>query len=101
MQVSTAGSAFPLHQGRDKIGRRMVACPDARWGERGLLVAVLQPGSALDRDAMVAHYTGRVAKWCIPDELVVAPELPHTTTGKLLKSMIGELYCGKRTTASF
>jgi acyl-CoA synthetase (AMP-forming)/AMP-acid ligase II len=61
-------------------------------------VAVLQPGSALNRDAMVAHYTGRVAKWCIPDELVIAPELPYTATGKLLKSMIRKLYC---TTASF
>jgi acyl-CoA synthetase (AMP-forming)/AMP-acid ligase II len=78
----------------------VVARPDARWGERPLLVAVLQPGSALDRDAMVAHYTGRVAKWCIPDDIVIAPELPHTATGKLLKSRIRELYCDERTTAS-
>jgi 3-(methylthio)propionyl---CoA ligase len=77
----------------------VVAQPDARWGERPLLVAVLQPGSAFDREAMVAHYTGKVAKWCIPDDIVIAPELPHTATGKLLKSRIRELYCAGRAAA--
>jgi acyl-CoA synthetase (AMP-forming)/AMP-acid ligase II len=71
----------------------VVARPDKRWGERPLLVAVLQPGGAFDRDTMVAHYTGKVAKWCIPDDVVIAPELPHTATGKLLKAKIRELYC--------
>jgi 3-(methylthio)propionyl---CoA ligase len=74
----------------------VVARPDARWGERPLLVAVLQPGGAFTRDMMVAHYTGKVAKWCIPDDIVIAPELPHTATGKLLKSRIRELYCAGR-----
>jgi acyl-CoA synthetase (AMP-forming)/AMP-acid ligase II len=74
----------------------VVARPDARWGERPLLVVVLQPDSTFDRDAMAAHYTGKVAKWSIPDDLVIAPELPHTATGKLLKSRIRELYCAGR-----
>ncbi len=71
----------------------VVVHPDARWGERPLLMALLQPGSALDRDAMVVHYTRRVAKCCIPDE--IAPGLPYTATGKLLKSRIRELYCNE------
>ncbi|HUA51309.1 MAG TPA: long-chain-fatty-acid--CoA ligase [Candidatus Sulfotelmatobacter sp.] len=70
----------------------VVARLDKRWGERPLLIAVLEPGAAFDRDAMVAHYTGKVAKWCIPDDVVIAPELPHTATGKLLKARIRELY---------
>ena len=61
-----------------------------------MLVVVLQSGSAFDRDAMVAHHTGKVAKWCIPDDIVIAPELPHTATGKLLKSRIRDLYCAGR-----
>jgi fatty-acyl-CoA synthase len=69
-----------------------VARPDKRWGERPLLVVVLQPGASFDRDAMIAHFTGKVAKWCIPDDVVIVPELPHTATGKLLKSRIRELY---------
>src|SRR5207253_10701362 len=52
-----------------------------RAGRAPALVAVLHPGSAFDRDAMVAHYTGKMAKWCIPDDVVIALQLPHTATG--------------------
>jgi fatty-acyl-CoA synthase len=69
-----------------------IARTDNKWGERPLLVVVLQPGASFDRAAMIAHFTGKVAKWCIPDDVVVVPELPHTATGKLLKSKIRELY---------
>ena len=78
----------------------VVARPDKRWGERPLLIAVLQPGAALSRDAMIAHFTGKVAKWCIPDDLVVVDELPHTATGKLLKTRIRELYAGPATASA-
>ena len=73
----------------------VVARPNARWSERPLPVLVLQPDSAFDRDVMVAHYTGKVAKWCIPADILIAPELPHTATGRLLKSRIRELYCAR------
>ena len=37
---------------------------------------------------MLALYEGKVAKWWLPDEVVVVPELPHTATGKLLKTSL-------------
>jgi hypothetical protein len=52
---------------------------------------MLQPGSAFDRDAMVAHYIGKAATWCIPDDIVIAAKLPHTAPGKLFKSRVREL----------
>ena len=33
-------------------------------------------------------YEGKVAKWWLPDEVLVVPELPHTATGKLLKTSL-------------
>ena len=30
----------------------------------------------------------RFAKWQLPDAVIFAPELPHTSTGKLLKSQL-------------
>lgn len=69
-----------------------VARPDPKWGERPLLVIVLRPGAELTLEEMRAHFAGRVARWCIPDDIRIVEELPHTATGKLLKSKIRELY---------
>ncbi|MCK8783274.1 long-chain-fatty-acid--CoA ligase [Roseomonas sp. NAR14] len=68
-----------------------VARPDARWGERPLLVVVPRPGASPDPAAIRAFFEGKVAKWCIPDEVRVVESLPHTATGKLLKSRIREM----------
>jgi fatty-acyl-CoA synthase len=34
----------------------------------------------------------RFAKWQLPDDFVVVEELPHTSTGKLLKSELRKRY---------
>ena len=70
----------------------VVACPDARWGERPLLVVVLRPGAAATEAELLAHLAGQVAKWWVPGEVVFALDLPHTATGKLQKNRIRELY---------
>jgi len=63
----------------------VIGVPDARWGERPLLVVVRRAGSELTRDAMLKFYEGKVAKWWLPDDVVFVDELPHTATGKLSK----------------
>ena len=37
-------------------------------------------------------YQGQVAKWWLPDAVVVVNELPHTATGKLLKTELRTRY---------
>ncbi|MDI4663046.1 long-chain-fatty-acid--CoA ligase [Xanthobacter autotrophicus] len=69
----------------------IVARPDTRWGERPVLVAVLKPGATFSRADMRAHYEGKISKWCMPDDVVIVAELPHTATGKLSKKAIREL----------
>ncbi len=66
----------------------VVSRPDPRWGERPVLFVVLQEGAALTAEEAVAHFRDKVAKWCIPTDLRVVEALPHTATGKLLKSAI-------------
>jgi 3-(methylthio)propionyl---CoA ligase len=75
----------------------VVAKPDARWGERPLLIVVLRDKAEIAERELLDYYTDKVARWWIPDAVVVASELPHTATGKLLKTKIRELY---RTDAS-
>jgi len=35
-----------------------------------------------------------VAKWWLPDDVVFVEEVPHTATGKLLKTRLREMFSG-------
>jgi non-ribosomal peptide synthetase component E (peptide arylation enzyme) len=35
---------------------------------------------------------GKVAKWCLPDDVVLVDALPHTATGKMQKLKLRELF---------
>jgi fatty-acyl-CoA synthase len=57
-----------------------------KWDERPLLVVVRKPGSMVSAEDIRAHLAGQVAKWWLPDDVVFVDSLPHTATGKLLKT---------------
>ncbi|WP_313650928.1 3-(methylthio)propionyl-CoA ligase [Pseudomonas soli] len=61
-----------------------------KWDERPLLVVVLKPGQAVSREALLAHYAGKVARFCYPDDVVFIEALPHTATGKVSKVLLRE-----------
>jgi fatty-acyl-CoA synthase len=63
-----------------------------KWQERPLLLVVKRPGAEVDREAVLAHLATRVAKWWLPDDVLFVESLPHTATGKLLKTRLRELY---------
>ncbi|MEW5891121.1 MAG: long-chain fatty acid--CoA ligase, partial [Pseudomonadota bacterium] len=44
------------------------------------------------RDELLKFYEGKVAKWWLPDDVVFVDALPHTATGKLLKTRLREDY---------
>jgi len=60
----------------------------AKWDERPLLVAVRKVGATVSREELLGFYQGRVAKWWIPDDVAFVEQLPHTATGKLLKTKL-------------
>ncbi len=64
----------------------VVAVAHPTWQERPLLVVVKRPGAETTRESVLAHLATRVAKWWLPDDVVFVDELPHTATGKLLKT---------------
>ncbi|SEN86181.1 fatty-acyl-CoA synthase [Duganella sp. CF517] len=63
-----------------------------KWDERPLLVVVLRPGQQVSRDELLAHFTGKVAKWWLPDDVVFAEALPVGGTGKIQKNKLREQY---------
>ena len=63
----------------------VIAITHPKWQERPLLVVVLKPGHTVARDELLHFYVGKVAKWCIPDDVVFVEQLPLTATGKISK----------------
>ncbi len=57
-----------------------------KWDERPLLLVVRKPGSTVTPAEITAHLSSHVAKWWLPDEIHFVDDLPHTATGKLLKT---------------
>lgn len=70
----------------------VVAAPHPKWQERPLAVVVLKDGNAVTSDELRAFLARTFAKWQVPDEFVFVPELPHTSTGKLLKTELRKRY---------
>ena len=70
----------------------VIGLPHPKWGERPLLIVVPKPGAAKDKQALLEALAGKMAKWMLPDDVVFADELPHTATGKLLKTKLREQY---------
>jgi 3-(methylthio)propionyl---CoA ligase len=66
----------------------VIAATHPKWDERPLLLVVPVAGRTVDAASVLALYEGKVAKWWLPDEVVVVAELPHTATGKLLKTSL-------------
>jgi len=68
-----------------------------KWQERPLLVVVRKAGKEeVTRDDVLAFLQGRVARWWLPDDVAFVDELPHTATGKLLKTKLRETFCDYR-----
>ena len=53
-----------------------------------LFVIVQDKKSELTKKEVLDFFVGKVAKWWIPDDVIFLEELPHTATGKLLKSKL-------------
>jgi fatty-acyl-CoA synthase len=63
-----------------------------KWDERPLLLVVKREGAEVTPDEIIAHLSNHVAKWWLPDEILFVESLPHTATGKLLKTVLREQY---------
>ena len=70
----------------------VIGLPHPKWSERPLLIVVPKEGRRPTKEGLIAFLSGRMAKWMLPDDVVFAEELPHTATGKLLKTKLRETY---------
>ena len=63
-----------------------------KWDERPLLIIVLKPGKAATKEDILKFLEGKIAKWWMPDDVVFVDEIPHTATGKILKTALRERF---------
>jgi acyl-CoA synthetase (AMP-forming)/AMP-acid ligase II len=72
----------------------VIAAAHPKWDERPLLLVVPKAGRSLDPAEVMKVYDGAVAKWWLPDAVLVVDALPHTATGKLSKLALRQKYRG-------
>lgn len=59
-----------------------------KWDERPLLIVVKKKDMEVTKEELIAFMANKVAKWQVPDDVVFVDQLPHTATGKLLKTKL-------------
>ena len=73
----------------------VIGIPHPKWQERPLLVIVRRAGAEVTGAELQAFLAQKVAKWWLPDHVTFVDALPHTATGKLLKTKLREQFKGR------
>ncbi|MBC7572732.1 MAG: fatty-acid--CoA ligase [Herminiimonas sp.] len=63
-----------------------------KWDERPLLLVVKKTGADVTKEALLAFYEGKIAKWWTPDDIAFIDALPVGATGKILKNKLREQF---------
>ncbi|GAB4177410.1 MAG: 3-(methylthio)propionyl-CoA ligase [Rhodocyclaceae bacterium] len=70
----------------------VIGVPHPKWDERPLLLVLPKPGQKVTKEEMLEFLRGKLAKWWMPDEVLLVGSLPHTATGKLSKMQLRAAY---------
>jgi acyl-CoA synthetase (AMP-forming)/AMP-acid ligase II len=72
----------------------VIAISHPVWQERPLLLVQPKPGCQPSKQSILDFLSDKIAKWWMPDDVVFVESLPHTATGKLLKTELRAQYHG-------
>lgn len=72
----------------------VVGLPHERWSEAITAVVVPRPGATVDPEALLAALRGHLDPYKVPKAVIVADELPRTSTGKIRKNVVRETHAG-------
>ncbi len=89
IDLENAAMAHPAVAEAAVIG---VAHP--KWDERPLLIVQKKPDAAIDKQELIDFLASKVAKWWLPDDVQFVETIPHTATGKILKTRLREDFKG-------
>jgi fatty-acyl-CoA synthase len=63
-----------------------------KWDERPLLILHLKPEQTATPEEILQFMDGKIAKWWLPDDVVFVDTIPHTSTGKILKTALRDQF---------
>ncbi|MEP6839282.1 MAG: fatty-acid--CoA ligase [Bradyrhizobium sp.] len=63
-----------------------------KWDERPLLIVQLKAGQKASREEILKYMDGKIAKWWMPDDVAFVEGIPHTATGKILKTALRDQF---------
>ncbi|MDA1299643.1 MAG: long-chain fatty acid--CoA ligase [Proteobacteria bacterium] len=98
MYISGGENVYPaevedvIYQIDGIVEAAVIGVADERWGETGKAIAVLEAGSNLTEDAIIAHCAERLAKFKLPKSVEFTDALPRNATGKVLKTRLREQF---------
>jgi 3-(methylthio)propionyl---CoA ligase len=87
IDLENAAMAHPAVAEAAVIG---VAHP--KWDERPLLIIHRKPDATIDKQELIEFLGTKVAKWWLPDDIQFVDAIPHTATGKILKTKLRETF---------
>ncbi len=64
----------------------VIAVPHPKWQERPVAIIVAHDAATLSPETLREFLSPKFAKWQLPDAFIFVEDLPHTSTGKLLKA---------------
>lgn len=66
----------------------VIGIPDERWGEVGRAYVIPMPGHDPAPDDLMRHCQPLIARYKIPKEVLIVPDLPRTGSGKVMKHVL-------------
>ena len=66
----------------------LIGQPDEKWGEVGLMIVLLQPGTSVSADELKEHCGERLARYKLPKRVEFVSELPYSPYGKVMKAVL-------------
>jgi fatty-acyl-CoA synthase len=63
-----------------------------KWDERPLLIVIAKKDRKPSKQDILNFMEGKIAKWWMPDDVIFVDEIPHTATGKILKTALREKF---------
>lgn len=77
----------------------VIAQPDAKWGERPVLIVEPRQGLSVSAQTLLEFLRGKVADWWIPDRILWIDAMPLAATGKIDKQQLRASYANGKITA--
>ncbi|WP_066906427.1 long-chain fatty acid--CoA ligase [Millisia brevis] len=72
----------------DVLEAAVIAIPDEKWDERPLVAVVLRDGSTATMADLRDFLSDKFAKWQLPENWTLIPEVPKTSVGKFDKKRL-------------